>query len=327
MAARFVAQRAVKARDGVSLAVHEWHLGAQREPAVQMVLAHGTGFHGHCWDAALRRMHSSARAFSIDMRGHGHSESPPPPYPWQSFSHDVTDVCAAFATSSAPLIGVGHSKGAYAIARAAAEDPSLFAAVVLVDPVIFPAWIYEFPEFFGSSHFAQKRRRHFASAEDMEAALGGKGLYAAWEREAVRDYCAHGLRPTTASDGSSSSDGSTFELACAPEVEASIYLTSPQAQANIRGMLARITCPVTLVRARAAIPAEAPQSAADMAAMDMTGSPTDPNLAACFTGAPVTEILRADLSHCIPMEAPGTTADIVDAAVARCLGDVVRAKL
>lgn len=323
MAARYVAQRAVTARDGVSLAVHEWHLGAQSEPAVQMVLAHGTGFHGHCWDAALRRMHSSVRAFSIDMRGHGHSESPPPPYPWQSFSHDVADVCAAFGTSSAPLIGVGHSKGAYSIARAASEDPSLFSAVVLVDPVIFPAWVYAFPEFFGSAHFAQKRRRHFASAEAMEAALGSKGLYAAWDREAVRDYCAHGLRSTASDSGSGSG---RLELACAPEVEASIYLTSTQPEANIRDQLARITCPVTLVRARAAFPPDPPQGsdAGGVAAMDMTGSPTDPHLAVCFTGAPLTEIVRADLSHCIPMEAPRTTAEILDAAAARCVGEGAR---
>ena len=90
-----------------------------------------SGFHARCWDQVVAHL-PGRQVFAIDMRGHGLSEKPPPPYPWRNFGLDVAAVAEELGLRGA--VGVGHSKGGFAVTAAAARVPAAFSALLLVDP-------------------------------------------------------------------------------------------------------------------------------------------------------------------------------------------------
>ena len=60
---------------------------------------------------------------------------------WGRNGHDVAFVLRALGVHGA--VGCGHSSGGHAIAHAAALAPGLFKRVLLLDPIIFGAPLYE----------------------------------------------------------------------------------------------------------------------------------------------------------------------------------------
>src|ERR1035438_9381412 len=119
----------------LKLAVWEW---PGEGPA--LFFAHATGFHGRCWDHIVR-LFPGRRALAVEFRAHGRSTVPALPIPWPDFAQDVLAVARHFGVRDA--IGIGHSMGGHSVVSAAILQPEIFAALVLVDPVIFP------PEYYG----------------------------------------------------------------------------------------------------------------------------------------------------------------------------------
>jgi lipase len=87
-------------------------------------------------------------------------------------------------------------------------------------------------------------------------------------------------------------------LACPPEVEASIYAHSGEPDANIYAEIAEVDTAVHVVRSRESY-----------AYGRFDGSPTAPDLAARFRHGGDEQWL--DVSHFIPMEAPGKVAELI----------------
>ncbi len=110
-----------------------------------------------------------------------------------------------------------------------------------------------------------------------------------WDRLVLRDYCEYGLLP----------EGDHFVLACPPIVEAAIYENSSAPASDIYPEIESIRIPVHVVRAGKTMDP----------ANFMGQSPTASELASSFTNA--TDLLLADQSHFIPMEAPALTAKLV----------------
>src|SRR5215813_5392687 len=102
--------------------------------------------------------------------------------------------------------------------HAAADDPSLFGRLVLVDPVL-PS-----PAFFAGAaprgenrdlaSSARKRRQVFASRAEARETWAGRAVFAAWQPRALDLYAEFGLTPRR--------EGG-FELACPGEIEATIF--------------------------------------------------------------------------------------------------------
>jgi len=228
---------------GLSFAVWDW---PGDDPA--LLFAHGTGFHGRCWDPVIRRF-PSQRCMAIEARGHGRSSKPRPPYRWGAFGPDMLVVLGRLGVRGA--IGIGHSMGGHTVTAAS----------------------------------VRRRRARFSSAEEMFEHYRHRPPFESWEREVLRDYCDFGLL---------SSDGE-FVLACPPEVEASIYECSKEAQANLHAVIPSLMRPVTVLRAGYSGP------------RTFSRSPTDPHLASRFPYG--REVLAGDHSHFIPMEAPELVAD------------------
>ncbi len=263
--------------NGVELALFEWP-----GEGTPVFLAHATGFHARCWDQVVERL-PGRHCIAMDMRGHGRSEKLPPPYNWRSFAEDTAALVRHLGLEGA--LGVGHSKGGYAVAVAAAMAPGAFGRLLLVDPVILPPEAYG--RFSGEGHFAAKRRNQWASPEEMIGRFRDRPPFSLWEPAVLDDYCRYGLLPAPSGEG--------YVLACPPEVEAATY--AGNAGGNPYAEIESLTLPIRLLRARQRPPG---------GAMDMSGSPTNPNLAAHLRN--VEDRPVPQYSHFIPMEAPGFVA-------------------
>ncbi|MGI9285379.1 MAG: alpha/beta fold hydrolase [Pseudomonadales bacterium] len=273
--------------NGIDLSVFEW--GTNNAAETNAVLfVHATGFHGRCWDKVIDLL-PDVHGYAVDMRGHGRSDKTPP-YDWRQFGEDVAELIRVLELSR--IIGVGHSMGGRAITEAAAREPARFRHLVLVDPVIMS------PESYGNFqppeelHPAVRRKNLFASPAAMFARFKQRPPYSLWCEEILRDYCDHGLLPV---------DGG-FELACPPAVEAQIY--SGAVEYDVYPVIEKIDLPVQILRAQ--------EQAADQVTVNMSASPTWPELVSRFKNA--SDHYYPELTHFIPMQRPELIAQFVSAA-------------
>jgi lipase len=263
---------------GPDLAVWDW---PGRDPA--LVFAHATGFHGRCWDQ-IARLFPSRRRIAVDFRGHGRSSKPEPPYRWPAFGRDLAEVAEQLSLAGA--IGIGHSMGGHSVVAAAALRPRTFAALLLIDPTIFP------PEYYGQgaldASFILRRRNTWNSPREMFERFRSRSPFATWQPEILRDYCEFGLLP----------EGDSFVLACPPAVEASIYGHSTAPEANLYGEIPHLTQPVVILRAG---------TVARPGVLELSASPTAPDLVRKFPRG--CELHLKDRNHFIPMEWPEGVAE------------------
>ena len=259
--------------DGLSLALWEWP-GA--DPP--LVLTHATGFHGRLWDYIIRRL-PERRCLAVETRGHGRSARPDPPYRWRYLGHDLAGVLRGLDLRGA--FGVGHSSGGHSMVQAAALVPEAFAAMLLIDPTIFPVERYGGPPL--DFAFTLRRKNIWQAPEEMIERFAPRAPFSRWLPEILRDYCRFGLVPS----------GDHLELACPPAAEASIYEESIAPESNIYNEVAKVTAPVTILRAGIA---------RKPGQLDLAASPTAPGLAACFVRG--RDVVLKGTSHFIPMEVP-----------------------
>jgi pimeloyl-ACP methyl ester carboxylesterase len=184
-------------------------------------------------------------------------------------------------------IGVGHSKGGFAVTMAAGLAPGAFGSLLLVDPVIMERETYGMAP-ATEDHFAARRRDRWSSAEEMFERFKERPPFSLWKPEVLHDYCQYGLLPAE--------DGDGFVLACPPRIEAAVYAGSAGA-VEIYDAIETIDVPVTILRAR---------EREGTGPMDMNASPTTPKLASYFKQA--TDVPLSHLSHFIPMQEPGLVA-------------------
>lgn len=150
---------------------------------------------------------------------------PPARLTWHALAEEMRERLARRGMRD--LVGIGHSLGAVMSVLAAAQAPGLFRALVLMDPVIFPArwlWIVRLMRLLGLGdryplvQAARKRRRVFPSREAAAARYRQHPFFAQWHPDAFAAYIRYGLRERP--------DGSV-ELAYSPDWEAAIFATVP----------------------------------------------------------------------------------------------------
>ena len=277
----------------IDLAVHEWAPAAGHTPAVPLVFAHATGFHGRVFDAIIEQFPAHP-AYAIDLRGHGQSGGGPIS-DWKVVARDVATFLDAAGLTQA--VGIGHSMGAHTLVQVAADHPEAFARLVLFDPVILA------PEFYApgeplytadNPHPAIRRKRDFASAEEMMERFRTRDPYILFAPRVFEDYCRYGLVPAPAGEG--------MELACAPEMEASVYASS-RSNGAVLEAAQRVAVPVLVVRAQ-------------MTSLnDFKSSPTWPELAGRMPLA--SDLYRPDRTHFHPFEDPLDASQIIDSFMKR----------
>jgi pimeloyl-ACP methyl ester carboxylesterase len=247
------------------------------------LFVHATGFCKELWRPVVRVVADGDPLFgylAMDVRGHGDSDTSDVGYSWDLLARDVLAVLEGVAT---PPVGVGHSSGAAALARAEILAPDTFSALVLIEPILFP------PPYVGYSgplvEGSLRRRRHFATRQDAIDRFGSRG-FRDWTDEVLGLYVDHGF--------AASGDG--LDLKCLPEVEAEVFIESGNVDTWDR--LGEIDIPVTVVTA------------------EHSDSHQDPHLSLLidqFNDAAHIPIPGA--SHLAPMEVPDVVGRVVRSVV------------
>ena len=246
--------------------------------SVDALFVHANGFCKELWRPITRTVSEGVQPFrwmSMDQRGHGDSGVGESPYEWDLVARDVVTLIG----ESRGLTGVGHSSGGAAIARAEILQPGLFDSLVLIEPILFPPphGRHDIP----LAAVTEQRRSVFAdrqAAHDRFAARAFKD----WDATVLDLYIDHGFRATDHG----------WELKCAPAVEADYYREGNNHDTWER--LGEIDAPVVLVAGERS---------------DSHHGPYLSQLQARFKRAHL-EIVP-DAGHLVPMEKPGTIADLV----------------
>lgn len=275
--------------NGILLRYYDWEATPGNDKPA-MVFAHATGFHGRTFDAIIERF-PEHRVLALDLRGHGQSTGSPVSH-WRSISDDVVAFLDHLGIVGA--IGIGHSMGGHVLVQVASERPDCLAQLVLFDPVILA------PEFYADTrplftsdhpHPAIRRKRHFTSPQAMIERFASRDPYKLFDPRVFEDYCRYGL---------TEAEGGGYELACPPEIEASVYASS-RSNAGILDAARSISTRTLIVRARQGETNE------------FKNSPTWPGLADIM--AKGTDHPRPDRTHFHPFEAPEDAAAIIRKAI------------
>jgi len=273
--------------NGIDLAVHEWLPVPGSPPAPPLVFAHATGFHGRVFDAIIAQFPAHA-VYAIDLRGHGQSGGGPIDQ-WRLVASDVAGFLGQAGITGA--IGIGHSMGAHTLLQVAADHHNAFSRLVLFDPVILAPDYYAAPDALFTAdnpHPTIRRKRDFTSPEAMMERFRSRDPYCLFDVRVFEDYCRYGLVPAGSGEG--------FELACAPEVEASVYASS-RSNGAILEAAKGVEIPVLVVRAQMTT------------LTDFKSSPTWPELASILPQG--TDLHRPDRTHFHPFEDPEDAARII----------------
>ncbi|HVO42162.1 MAG TPA: alpha/beta fold hydrolase, partial [Aggregatilineales bacterium] len=117
-----------------------------------VLLAHATSFHARCWNQVIAHL-PGVPVVAYDLRGHGLSTKVEPPADWFAFGRDL--IALVDRLDLRDVVAVGHSMGGHSVVMAAAQRPDRFAALLLIDPVIWPRAIYHQQHF--TSHPSRRR--------------------------------------------------------------------------------------------------------------------------------------------------------------------------
>jgi pimeloyl-ACP methyl ester carboxylesterase len=179
----------------------------------------GVGFCGGVYWPFLKRLLPQRGLFVHDIEGHGDSDSPPHFSGIGAIARRVPQVWREQGLQGRPLVGMGHSFGAALTLKVAADNPGLFQALVLLDPIVFPTPVWLGMRAMAAvglhpmTRAALRRRREWASRQEALDHLRGRGIYQGWTEEALEcfiDYATH-------------DENGKRVLSCPPELEAEIY--------------------------------------------------------------------------------------------------------
>lgn len=265
------------AHDGLTISC------AIRDGAPRAVFAHATGFCKEVWRPVIRHLDGWG-SLAVDQRGHGGSEVGAMPYDWWDLGRDL--LAAVEAARWERPIGVGHSSGAASLVMAEVLRPGTFAALVLVEPIVFPPPYVRY-EALPLAVAAERRRASFPSAGAARQHLHGRGPFAGWQDEAFDAYLEGGLAEREGE----------WVLRCRPEVEAECYRTATLHAAWDR--MGEVACPALVVGGEASDSHPAAFLGEQAARLGDAGAEVVPGT-----------------SHFVPMEAPEIVAGLIRRAAA-----------
>lgn len=158
--------------------------------------------------------------FLHDIEGHGDSDAPAHFSGIGAVARRVPLVAREQGIlDGRPLVGMGHSFGAALTLKIAADEPGLFRALVLLDPIVFPTPVWLAMRALAAlgvhpmTKAALRRRREWPSRQDALDRLRGRGIYKGWTEEALACFVDYATRD----------EGGRRVLSCPPELEAEIY--------------------------------------------------------------------------------------------------------
>ena len=272
---------------------------------MKIVFSHANSFPASTYGVMFKSL--KARGFAVSaIEKFGHEAQYPVTNNWPHLAQQLIDFTRAEVQRiGEPVFLVGHSFGGFVSLMAAALAPELARGVLLVDSPILGGWrattlgVMKSAQMVGSfspGATSQRRRTHWASAEEALEHFRPKKAFAKWDPLVLRDYIAHGTHDE--GRGADKKRVLSFDRA----VETAIYNTLPD---NLDRLLHRhpVKCPVSFIGGTHS--AEMKQ-----VGMDMTQRITHGR------------VMLLDGSHLFPMEKPIATAAAIEAALRSMPGAV-----
>jgi pimeloyl-ACP methyl ester carboxylesterase len=220
--------------------------GAWREWGGQgplLVFGHGNGFPPETYRVLLEGLRADFRVATNAARPLWPGSDPRSIGGWYELADDLRRRLVDQDQSG--VIGAGHSLGSVLNVLAAAADPNLFRALVLIDPVVFTG---TYALFWGAFKClglgdrlplirgARRRRDRFPSRKAALASYRDKPVFSSWLPEVLQDYVEAGF--ADAGDGS-------VQLSYPKAWEARIFETTP---ASVWRELHRVETPMLIIR-------------------------------------------------------------------------------
>lgn len=252
-------------------------------------LAHGNGFPPLTYRRLAAGLTSRFRVVGMAARPLWGPERPELLTEWWALAHDLRRELGVRRLEG--VVGVGHSLGGVVSALAAVEDPSLFSALVLVDPVVFTGFRAALWGVMKGLRVARwlplvrqtrRRRERWPDREAARAGWARAPRFARWQPDVLDDYVR---------SGTVERDGGGVGLRFPREWEARIFEVAPH---DVWADLRRLTVPTVFVRGSAS--ATFLHAAARRAAREVPG-------------ARVVEV--PGTTHFIPMERPDELAQAI----------------
>jgi pimeloyl-ACP methyl ester carboxylesterase len=220
----------------ISLSATEWS-----RRGLPLVMVHGLGDAGGVWNYLALRIAQQFHAVALDLRGHGDSDwDPETRYDTNTFAADLAK--AATALEFERMILIGHSLGADAAIRFAADRPSRVAALIIVDfgPELQKEGIDEVLRTFAAMP------GNFATVEEYLQWLAGRRPLA--DASALRQFARTCLRPSTPGGWTHKADPA---LAVCSEISRLVASDGRYRAPELWPVLAQIRCPTLVVRGQA----------------------------------------------------------------------------
>ncbi len=208
---------------------------------------HANGYPPACYRPLMERLLPDFHVFGMLLRPLWPGSDPKLIRDWKPFSGDLLSFLRQ--TRAGGVIGLGHSIGAVVTLRAAIEEPRLFRALILIDPVLLPPLqvlqlrvAHALGLWRGGRRLvegAMRRRRHFDDLEQMWTGYR--------RREVFRNFGDEELRALVQGLTQPNADGG-FDLAYSPEWEAQIYKTGNWSDWDLWTGIRKLRVPMLFLR-------------------------------------------------------------------------------
>lgn len=159
--------------------------------------AHANGFPAQSYRFLFQKLPEFQFSY-VKMFGHANYSAEKS---WWPLVHELIEHIEANHTK--PIVGVGHSLGAYLFFFAAGIRPDLFSRIILLDPPMFPfhkraviAMLVKFRLLHKVPHPANKakvRKHIFSSVDEAREYFKGKALFKNFHETCFEDYLHFGL--------------------------------------------------------------------------------------------------------------------------------------
>jgi pimeloyl-ACP methyl ester carboxylesterase len=209
--------------DPVLAEQQEFHRFGGTGPVVH--IAHANGFPPGTYRRLAETLTSRHQVLAMPARPLWPGSRPESAPTWHPLANDLIHGLDGLGATN--VVGIGHSLGGVLTLWAASQRPDLFAAAILIEPVILPPlrlWFLRLLRALGLEkrlpmvQRAKRRRRTWPSRQVCYEHYRRKPFFAHWPDQALHDYVTSGTRR---------SDKGTVELVYPPAWEAHIFASTP----------------------------------------------------------------------------------------------------
>ena len=253
--------------------------------------SHATGLCAGAYSPLMNLLGTRLALVGLDDRGHGKTAVPADPARLQNWDVFANDLALFFESFNAPVIAMGHSRGATASLLLAVRRPELVRALVLIDPTILPfswMWWWYLAQKTGAAKrvpivaTAARRKYIWPDRRSILDSYRSKAVFSGWQNGFLEAYIEAGTEATA--------DGK-IRLCCSPAWESRCFAVCPH---DVWRHIPRLKQPTLVIygadsdtfRPAAAKRFQTKVPAAVLVSLEQTG-------------------------HFVPMERPAETADAI----------------